>query len=144
MEKDLPVRPTDDTGSAATKNLRQEPQLDPPSGNSVTAHVCDDTGGMTLEQVIDLAGEFVHLHDLVMLHIENTGGFTDTGTYFRTVQPILDMLEVEIRVRCRPGMTQQQVKLIVQDWIDQEIKECNGKPTTPLPKKENTSEQGDI
>lgn len=143
MEKDSPVRPTEDTGGEAKEKLRQEPQRYPLLEEPVTAGVCDDSGGLTLEQVIDKTGEFVHLHELVMLHIEKAGGFTDTVTYFKTVQPVLDMLEVVLRVRCRPGMTQQQVKLIVQDWIDQEIKECGGGPNVPEPKKGNKSKQSD-
>jgi len=31
---------------------------------------------------------------------------------------------VEIRIRFSAGMTQQQMKLVVQDWIDQEIRAC--------------------
>ncbi|MFA6363528.1 hypothetical protein [Methanoregula sp.] len=79
---------------------------------------------MTLEQIIDMTGEFTHLHELVMIHIERSGGFTGSDAYFKTVQPLLDLLEVEIRIRFRPGMTQQQVKLIVQNWIEQEMREC--------------------
>jgi len=37
------------------------------------------------------------------------------------VQPILDLLEVEIRLRYYHGMTNQEMKLLVQDWIDKEI-----------------------
>ena len=81
-------------------------------------------GGMTLEQIIDVTGEFSHLNDLVMIHIEKAGGFTGPEEYLRTVEPILDLLEVEIRIRFSAGMTQQQMKLIVQDWIDQEIRAC--------------------
>jgi hypothetical protein len=80
--------------------------------------------GMTLEQIIDITGEFTHLNNLVMMHIEKSGGFAGLDAYFKTVQPLLDLLEVEIRARCRSGMTQQQMKLIVQDWIDQEIRDC--------------------
>lgn len=76
---------------------------------------------MTLEGVIDFTGELAHLNELVVLHLEKYGGFTSPESYFSTVQPILDLLEVELRVRCSAGMTQQQVKLIVQDWIDDEI-----------------------
>lgn len=144
MEKDSPVLPTDETGTTTTENLRQEPHRDTLPEEPVSAGICTGAGGLTLEQVIDMTGEFVHLHERVMLHITKTDGFSDTGTYFKTVQPILDLLEVEIRVRCRPGMTRQQVKLIVQDWIDQEIKECGSKPTSPEPKKENKSEQNEI
>ncbi len=80
--------------------------------------------GMNLEQIIEITGEFSHLNELVMVHIEHAGGFKGADGYFRIVQPILDLLEVEIRVRCTVGITPQQMKLIVQDWIDQEIKAC--------------------
>jgi hypothetical protein len=83
----------------------------------------DTATGMTLEQIVDMTGEFEHLNELVMIHIGRTGGFAGKEAYLRTVQPILDLLEVEIRVRFRPGMTRQEMKLVVQDWIDQEIKE---------------------
>jgi hypothetical protein len=56
-----------------------------------------------------------------MINLEKAGGFTSTEDYLVLVAPILDLLEVEIRVRYRPGMTVQQMKLIVQDWIDAEI-----------------------
>jgi hypothetical protein len=77
--------------------------------------------GMTLESIIDLTGEMEHLNELVMLHLERGGGFTCPAAYFTAVQPILDLLEVEIRVRYQPGMTKNEMKLIVQDWIDEEI-----------------------
>ena len=80
--------------------------------------------GMTLEQIIDITGEFAHLNELVMMYIKKSGGFAGPDAYFKTVQPLLDLLEVEIRIRCRSGMTHQQMILIVQDWIDQEIREC--------------------
>jgi hypothetical protein len=76
---------------------------------------------MTLEKVIDFTGELAHLNELVVLTLEKNGGFTTTESYFSTVQPLLDLLEVEFRIRCTGGMTEQQVKLIVQDWIDEEI-----------------------
>jgi hypothetical protein len=76
---------------------------------------------MTLEKIIDFTGELEHLNELVLLHLEKNGGFTTTESYLSMVQPVLDLLEVELRVRCSSGMTQQQVKLIVQDWIDEEI-----------------------
>lgn len=79
---------------------------------------------MTLEQVIEYTGEFLHLNELVSIHIEKSGGFSGPEAYFKTVQPLLDLLEVEIRIRFRPGMTQQELKLVVQDWIDREIREC--------------------
>jgi hypothetical protein len=33
------------------------------------------------------------------------------------------MLEIEIRIRYHAGMTCQEMTLIVQDWIDREIRE---------------------
>lgn len=78
---------------------------------------------MTLETIIDQTGEMEHLNELVLLSLDQAGGFTSTETYFSTVQPILDLLEVEIRVRYRPGMSKNEMKLIIQDWIDTEIRE---------------------
>jgi hypothetical protein len=77
--------------------------------------------GMTLEGIVDLTGEMEHLNELVMLHIEKEGGFTSTDSYFAMVQPVLDLLEFEIRIRSYPGMTQKEMKLVIQDWIDEEI-----------------------
>jgi len=77
--------------------------------------------GMTLENIIDRTGELEHLNELVMLQLKISGGFTCTESYFSIVQPILDLLEVEIRLRYYHGMTEQEMKLLVQDWIDQEI-----------------------
>jgi hypothetical protein len=77
---------------------------------------------MTLEKIIELTGEMEHLNELVLLSLERDGGFTCTEAYFSTVQPILDLLEVEIRVRYVPGMSKNEMKLIVQDWIDGEIR----------------------
>jgi hypothetical protein len=79
--------------------------------------------GMTLENIIDRTGELEHLNELVMLKLEKSGGFTCTESYFSLVQPILDLLEVEIRLRYYHGMNYQEMKLLVQDWIDQEIAE---------------------
>jgi len=76
---------------------------------------------VTLEGVVDFTGELEHLNELVVLHLEKSGGFTTPESYFSIVQPVLDLLELELRVRCNSGMTRQQVKLIVQDWIDEEI-----------------------
>lgn len=79
--------------------------------------------GMTLENIIDLTGELEHLNELIILQLEKAGGFTSTESYFCTVQPILDLLEIEIRVRYHIGMNNQEMKLLIQDWIDQEIAE---------------------
>jgi hypothetical protein len=79
--------------------------------------------GMTLENIIDRTGELEHLNELVMLQLNKAGGFTGTESYFSIVQPLLDLLEVEIRLRYYHGMTEQEMKLLVQDWIDQEIAE---------------------
>jgi len=79
--------------------------------------------GMTLENIIDRTGELEHLNELVMLQLNKAGGFACTESYFSTVQPILDLLEVEIRIRYHHGMNNQEMKLLVQDWIDKEIAE---------------------
>ncbi|MGD1004034.1 MAG: hypothetical protein ABR887_01280 [Methanoregulaceae archaeon] len=77
--------------------------------------------GMTLEAVIDTIGEFEHLNELVTLYIEKSGGLKSIDQYFKIVTPILDLLEVEIRVRYVPRITKKEMKLIIQDWIDKEI-----------------------
>jgi hypothetical protein len=79
--------------------------------------------GMTLEAIVDLTGEMEHLNELVMLHIEKEGGFTSPASYFAMVQPLLDLLEFEIRLRSYSGMTLREMKLVIQDWIDEEIAE---------------------
>lgn len=77
---------------------------------------------MTLETIIDLTGEMEHLNQLVLLSLDRDGGFTSTEAYLATVQPIFDLLEVEIRFRYRAGMSKNEMKLIIQDWIDGEIR----------------------
>ena len=76
---------------------------------------------MSLERIIELTGELEHLNELVLIHIEKCGGFSSAEVYFAIVQPVLDQLEIEIRCRYCPGMTTQEITLIVQDWIDKEI-----------------------
>jgi len=80
-------------------------------------------GGMTLESIVDTTGEFEHLNELIILQIKKSGGLNSTHDYFEIVTPVLDLLEVEIRVRSVRGITQQQMKLVIQDWIDKEIAE---------------------
>jgi hypothetical protein len=80
--------------------------------------------GMTLENIIDLTGELEHLNELIVIHLNKAGGFSCTEEYFSTVQPVLDLLEVEIRIRHRTDMTLQELKLLVHDWVDKEIAEC--------------------
>lgn len=77
--------------------------------------------GMTLESIIDLTGELAHLNELVLLHIDNNGGFTCQAAYFAAVRPVLDMLEIEIRGRYRDGMGKDEMKAIIRNWIDEEI-----------------------
>ena len=79
------------------------------------------TAGLTLENIIDLTEEFEHLNELVMLQIKKEGGITCPESYFNVVHPILDLLEVEIRIRYHSGMDKQEMKLLIQDWIDKEI-----------------------
>ena len=83
----------------------------------------------TLEQIVDLTGEFEHLNELVMIHINNSGGFSGPDAYFKIVRPVLDKLEAEIRIRLQPGMSAATLKLVIEDWIDTEIaalKKCQG------------------
>ncbi len=75
----------------------------------------------SLERIIDLTDEMAHLNELVMMHLDKKGGFTTAEAYFAIVQPVLDLLEVEIGVRYHPGMTIKEMKLVIQDWIDAEI-----------------------
>jgi hypothetical protein len=89
--------------------------------------------GMTLEGIVALTDELAHLNELVMLHIEKAGGFTCQASYFTIVTPVLDMLEAEIRFRYRAGMSKDQMKLIVQDWIDREIAEFKGRHPVSVP-----------
>jgi hypothetical protein len=77
--------------------------------------------GMTLEGIIDLTGEMEHLNELVLLHLEQNGGFTSTSAYFAAVRPILDDLESEIRSRYEPVMTREDLKSCISIWIDTEI-----------------------
>ncbi len=77
---------------------------------------------MNLEDIIDLTGEMEHLNELVMLRLGKEGGFTGIRDYFATVHPILDLLEVEIRIRYRPGMNRGEMKRFIRDWIDCEIR----------------------
>jgi hypothetical protein len=124
MDKNSGTRPLNETGENMVKEESSRHFPD-----EVTADPCQPASpeaipGMTLEQIIDMTGEFAHLHELVMIHIEQAGGFAGADAYFRTVQPLLDLLEVEIRIRCRSGITRKQMKLVVQDWIDQEIRSC--------------------
>jgi hypothetical protein len=113
--------PADMGEKTGTENSSCPPQ-DKDHSDPGAFRIPDVSTGMTLEQIIDITGEFAHLNELVVIHIQNAGGFVGTGAYFRMVQPLLDLLEVEIRARCGPGITQQQMKLIVHDWIDEEIK----------------------
>jgi hypothetical protein len=91
-----------------------------PEGNHSSSEL---SGGNTLERIIDLTDEMAHLNQLVLLHLEKSGGFTTPEAYFILVQPLLDLLEVEIGVRYHPGMTTTEMKLVVQDWIDCEMAE---------------------
>jgi hypothetical protein len=77
---------------------------------------------LTLEDIVDLTGEMEHLNELVQLALGKQGGFTTPEAYFALVRPILDLLEVEIRVRCRTCRTRNELKRIIRDWIDEEIR----------------------
>jgi hypothetical protein len=104
-------QPGQDTEPESIKNQPGNPEAD------------HSLFGMTLEEIIDASGEFEHLNELVILHIERSGGLKRPDDYLPIVTPILDLLETEIRVRSVQGITKQQMKLIIQDWIDREIAE---------------------
>ena len=93
------------------------------SGTRDQSSLAGFTSGLTMESIIEKTSELEHLNELVLLHLDKQGGFTTPAAYFTTVDPILDMLEIELRVRCSTSMDMQQVKLIIQDWIDSEIRE---------------------
>lgn len=108
------------------------PDQDPDTNRNISENTTPGTddcppaavpAGMTLENIIDLTGELEHLNELVMCRLNKNGEFTCTESYFSTVQPVLDLLEVEIRIRYKPGMNAREMKLLVQDWIDREIAE---------------------
>ena len=94
-------------------NIPKEPPGDAPDS--------EISGGITLEQLIDDMDEMGHLNEYILGYIEKNGGFSTPEAYFSLVQPVLDLLEVEIRVRYYSGITKNELKLIVQDWIDSEI-----------------------
>lgn len=102
-------------------SLKNEMIPDGQNQKPVDAFESEIPVGMTLESIIDLTGEMEHLNELVMLNLDKDGGFTCQAGYFSTVQPILDLLEVEIRVRYRPGMSKNEMKGIIGNWIDEEI-----------------------
>jgi hypothetical protein len=92
-----------------------------PGSNKRVSEDLPVPAGLTLENIIDLVEEFEHLNELVMLQLEKAGGFSSPESYFDTVHPILDLLELEIRIRYHTGMGKQEMKLLIQDWIDEEI-----------------------
>jgi hypothetical protein len=112
------------TGDSSEKECRQA-GVPVAAGDAFSSEV---PVGMTLESIISLTGEFEHLNELVMLHIGKSGGFTCTASYFTIVTPLLDMLEGEIRFRYFQGMSRDQMKLVVQDWIDKEIAGMRHRP----------------
>jgi hypothetical protein len=77
--------------------------------------------GMTLEGIVTMTGEMEHLNELVLLHVEKAGGFSCTASYLAIVNPVLDLLEREIRFRYRDGMGRDEIRDIIAVWIDSEI-----------------------
>jgi len=76
---------------------------------------------LTLEEVVTMTGELEHLNELVLLHVEKSGGFSGTSLYFMLVTPILDQLENEIRSQSSCDMTTDAIKEIIHVWIDRQI-----------------------
>jgi serine/threonine-protein kinase RIO1 len=115
------------------KSREHRPQDTCPADSRTDPFIHEVPSGMTLEGIIDLTDELAHLNELVLLHVESAGGFTCPSSYFTIVTPLLDMLEVEIRFRYRAGMSKDQMKLIVQDWIDKEIADLKGRRPASVP-----------
>jgi len=109
-------------GRESEKITGNRPHTFAPDTCSQTADAFQDESpvGMTLERIIDLTGEFCHLNELVVSMIDTRGGYTNPGAYLETVQPLLDRLELEIRMRYRAGMNSREIKQIVTEWIDRE------------------------
>ena len=112
-----------DTGASPDSSGKPTEESPVRSGESGCTCTEPDPGRLTLEQVVEMTGEFEHLNELVLLRLERSGGFTGTEAYFKTVHPILDMLEIEIRVKCTHDTTASRMKCIVREWIDREISE---------------------
>ena len=108
------------TGKDTPRDISPDGMLKEADGDTFSSELSRST---TLERIIDLTDEMAHLNQLILLHLEKCGGFTTPEAYLTVVQPVLDLLEVEIGVRYHPGMTTTEMKLVVQDWIDSEIAE---------------------
>ncbi len=105
------------------KNPVPEPSHVSPAPDSPATGCGPDTlpANLTLEQLIDLTDEMEHLNELVLLHLEKEGGFTCTEAYFSVVQPVLDLLEAEIRFHYHAALSRDEMKAIICEWIDGEI-----------------------
>jgi hypothetical protein len=77
---------------------------------------------MMLERMIEVTGEFQHLVELIDIHIGINSDNSGISGFHEIVQPVLTGLDHEIRNRFRPGMEFTVMRLIVQDWIDAEIR----------------------
>ena len=117
-------------GTEKSKNgIQNETRPGSSSSPASDENQSDVAAGLALKQIVDLTREFEHLNELVMIHINNSGGFSSPDAYFRIVRPALDKLEAEIRIQLQPGMDAASLKLVIQDWIDKEIaalKKCQG------------------
>ncbi|MDD5024990.1 MAG: hypothetical protein PHF57_09485 [Methanoregula sp.] len=111
-----------ETGEESEMINGDHPPTSDPDTFSPTADTFQNESpvGMTLERIIDLTGEFCHLNELVISVIDSRGGYTSPGAYLETVQPLLDRLELEIRIRYRSGMNTHEIKQIISEWIDRE------------------------
>jgi len=77
---------------------------------------------MMIERVIDLTGEFHHLVELIDLRLGGAGCDINSPAFYRIVTSILTELDREIRTRVHPGMDFTEMRLLVQDWIDADIR----------------------
>ena len=75
---------------------------------------------MMLERMIDMTGEFYHLVELIeIMKKRNNSG---ACSFHEIVLPVLIGLDREIKYQFHPGMEFIEMRLIVQDWIDAEIR----------------------
>jgi len=95
-----------------------DPGADPAAGMAVK---------MSLGEIIETTGETEHLYELVSLVIDRAGGYTTDEAYFATVHPILDLLEIEILIRCKSRMSRDGLKRVIRNWIDSGIREIRKK-----------------
>lgn len=69
-------------------------------------------------ELIDIAGEFDHLYELV-----TTPPYNDEAEIFE----LLDQLSEDIKDKMKPKMTPKEIKSVISEWIDEKIEEKRAK-----------------